>query len=333
MVLEVSVLGDLGLQQIHYNGENRAEAAPVTWWSGPKEWDRKRLVPPNPFQRHAINDLITFIGPISSIIWQPRLWDMDLRERHLIKLKYVLRKETEMQSWFTATLSVEVHVENHFKHFDLSVRTEGNQAGENLPLVVGLGVTQKTHRETVLWPFDQWVCIFCNSSLFQSSIWVRVSQRIYNTGCIRWSCIIRGRIVPEYPSVESSESQWLLRPSCWMPEKKRDQWWHPIQGLRPGRHLDHSWWKSVFKVSKTRVFMWVFMECCWERAALQTFKWSSRVHSSWLLVPASPTSAMLLTFRLGLLHLVSFLICQCLWKHFHRQRQTCALPRLAEGQD
>lgn len=55
-----------------------------------------------------------------------------------------------MQSWFTATLSVEVHVENHFKHFDLSVRTEGNQAGENLPLVVGLGVTQKTHQETVL---------------------------------------------------------------------------------------------------------------------------------------------------------------------------------------
>ena len=55
-----------------------------------------------------------------------------------------------MPSWFTATLTAKVHVENHFKHFDLSARREGNKAGENLLLVVGLGVTQKTHREIVL---------------------------------------------------------------------------------------------------------------------------------------------------------------------------------------
>ena len=75
---------------------------------------------------------------------------MELRERHLIKLKYVLRKETEMPNWFTATLIAEVHVENHSKHFDLSARTEGNEAGENLLLVVGLDVTRKTHWELVL---------------------------------------------------------------------------------------------------------------------------------------------------------------------------------------
>lgn len=60
-----------------------------------------------------------------------------------------------MPSWFTATLTAEVHVENHFKHFDFSARTEENEAGENLLLAVGLDVTWKTHVELCydLWTF------------------------------------------------------------------------------------------------------------------------------------------------------------------------------------